>query len=142
MSDKNKYKIIVIFISLIWFVNGLYCKILNLVPRHQEIVAKILNEEYAREFTFTIGVLEVLMTIWVLSSFKSKLNSIAQITIVITMNIIEFLLVEDLLLFGKLNILFAVFYCLIIYYNEFVYKNYTRFSCGSEKIVIPLKKGI
>lgn len=112
-------KILNYFIALIWFTNGFFCKILNQVPRHQEIVARILNEEYSREITFTIGVLEILMAIWILSNYKSKLNSIAQILIVLTMNIIEFVFAKDLLLFGKLNLLFALLFCSIIYYNEF-----------------------
>ena len=114
--------ILIYFISLVWFVNGFFCKILNLVPRHQEIVASILNEQYSREITFIIGVLEILMTIWILSKFKSKLNSIVQIVIIIIMNIIEFITVKDLLLFGNLNIVFAFLFVLIIYYQKFIFK--------------------
>lgn len=114
--------ILIYFISLVWFVNGFFCKILNLVPRHQEIVASILNEQYSREITFIIGVLEILMTIWILSKFKSKLNSVVQIVIIIIMNIIEFITVKDLLLFGNLNIVFAFLFVLIIYYQEFIFK--------------------
>ena len=122
MSDKNKYKIVVIFISLIWFVNGFICKILNLVPRHQEIVARILDEEYAREITFTIGVLEIIMVIWILSNYKSKLSALLQIAIIVSMNIIELIFVKDLLLFGNLNIVFASLFCGVIYYSEFILK--------------------
>ena len=122
MSDKNKYKIVVIFISLIWFVNGFICKILNLVPRHQEIVARILDEEYARELTFTIGVLEIIMVIWILSNYKSKLSALLQIAIIVSMNIIELIFVKDLLLFGNLNIVFASLFCGVIYYSEFILK--------------------
>ena len=50
------HKIVPFFISLVWFVNGFFCKVLNLVPRHQEIVARVLNAEYDREITFIIGV--------------------------------------------------------------------------------------
>lgn len=114
--------ILIYFISLVWFVNGFFCKVLNLVPRHQEIVASILNEQYSREITFIIGVLEILMTIWILSKFKSKLNSVVQIVIIIIMNIIEFITVKDLLLFGNLNIVFAFLFVLIIYYQEFIFK--------------------
>ena len=121
-------KTLTYFIALIWLINGFFCKILNFIPRHQEIVERILNEEFSREITFIIGVLEVLMTIWILSGFKSKLNSIAQIAIVITMNIIEFILTEDLLLFGRLNILFALLFCSIIYYNEFILKRKVMFK--------------
>ncbi len=116
-------KIVIYIISLVWFINGFFCKILNLAPRHQEIVARILNEEYSREITIIIGVLEVFMIIWILSGFKSRLNSITQISIIITMNIIEFFLAKDLLMWGKLNIIFAFLFVAIIYYNEFVIKN-------------------
>ncbi|MBA6155667.1 DoxX-like family protein [Tenacibaculum sp. S7007] len=116
-------KIVIYIISLVWFINGFFCKILNLVPRHQEIVSRILNEEYSREITLIIGVLEVFMTIWILSGFKSRLNSITQMSIIITMNIIEFFLAKDLLMWGKLNIIFAFIFVAIIYYNEFVIKN-------------------
>tara|TARA_R110001606_G_scaffold334910_1_gene482881 strand:- start:133 stop:516 length:384 start_codon:yes stop_codon:yes gene_type:complete len=122
MSDKNKYKIVVIFISLIWFVNGFICKILNLVPRHQEIGARIINEEYSRELTFTIGVLEIIMVIWILSNYKSKLSALLQIAIIVSMNIIELIFVKDLLLFGNLNIVFASLFCGVIYYSEFILK--------------------
>ncbi|WP_420459075.1 hypothetical protein [Neolewinella sp.] len=40
-------------LALIWLTNGLYCKVLNLVPRHQEIVAAILGPAHARELTVT-----------------------------------------------------------------------------------------
>ena len=98
---------------------GLYCKILNFVPRHQEIVARILGSEYAPIITKTIGVLELLMVVWIISRYQSRLNAIAQISIILIMNVIEFILAKDLLLFGYANILFAILFSLLIYYNEF-----------------------
>ena len=109
-------------IPTVWLINGLLCKILNLVPRHQEIVARILDEEYAREITFIIGVLEIIMAIWILSNYKSKLNALLQIAIIVSMNIIELIFVKDLLLFGNLNIVFASLFCGVIYYSEFILK--------------------
>lgn len=52
------------FIALVWFINGFYCKILNQVPRHQEIVARILGEDYAPILTKLIGVAEIVMAVW------------------------------------------------------------------------------
>jgi uncharacterized membrane protein YphA (DoxX/SURF4 family) len=109
--------------ALIWFINGLFCKILNLVPRHELIVAKILGAEYAPVLTTTIGVAEILMVIWIVSGIKSRYCAAFQIIIVAIMNIIEFTLVPDLLLFGRLNIIFAFFFIVMIYINEFVLKN-------------------
>jgi hypothetical protein len=36
------YKLLNYLIAAVWLVNGLFCKVLGLVPRHQEIVATIL----------------------------------------------------------------------------------------------------
>jgi hypothetical protein len=40
--------------------------------------------------------------------------------IVGTMNVIEFFLAPDLLLFGRMNIVFAFGFIVIIYINEFI----------------------
>jgi len=112
--------VLTILISLVWLINGLFCKIMNLVPRHQLIVARILGEEYAGILTKTIGVLEILMCFWILSGIKSRICTLFQITIVITMNIIEFVVAPDLLLFGKLNLLVAVTFTGILVVYEFV----------------------
>jgi hypothetical protein len=101
-------------------INGLLCKVLMLTPRHQEIVGRILGSENESVFTIVIGVLEVAMAVWILMQISSKVNAILQIIIVLTMNLIEFTVVPDLLLWGKLNLLFAVIFCGIIFCTEFV----------------------
>lgn len=40
--------------------------------------------------------------------------------VVATMNIIEFIVVPDLLLWGRLNVVFACMFIGLVYYNEFV----------------------
>lgn len=60
------------------------------------------------------------MAVWILSNFKSRLNAIVQIVIVAIMNILEFILVPDLLLWGRFNSLFALVFIAVIWYNEFV----------------------
>lgn len=114
---KTVFKIL---ISLVWLVNGLFCKVMNLVPRHQLIVARILGEEHANLITRTIGILEILMFFWVLTGFKSRVCSIIQIIIVLTMNLIEFFVVPDLLLFGKLNLPVAFTFTGIVVIYEFI----------------------
>lgn len=112
-------KIITYIIALVWLVNGLYCKVLNQVPRHQEIVSRILGEEYGSFFTVAIGMAEIAMSIWVFSRIKARLNAIIQIVIIGSMNILEYFLVPDLLLWGKYNSLFAFLFIVLIYVNEF-----------------------
>lgn len=110
------------FIAAVWFINGFFCKVLNLVPRHQEIVYHITKYEAARKLTVLIGVSEVLMAFWVASQFKSKLNAGIQIFVVLLMNVIEFTKVPELLLWGKVNFVFALCLVAAIYYNEFILK--------------------
>lgn len=114
-----KYKILRIAYALIWLANGLFCKILNLVPRHQEIVATILGQEHARLLTVAIGISEVLMAVWILSGIRSRLNSLLQIVVIAVMNTLEFFLIPHLLLWGRFNSFFALLLILVIYYNEF-----------------------
>ena len=119
MNNRKLYNILTFCIAIVWIVNGLFCKVLNLVPRHEQIVSQISGSDYSRPLTILIGFSEILMAIWILSKYKSKLNAIAQIVIVATMNTLEFLLVPDLLLWGKFNSLFAFIFILAVYFNEF-----------------------
>ncbi|MDQ0636443.1 putative membrane protein YphA (DoxX/SURF4 family) [Pedobacter sp. W3I1] len=112
-------RILTWFIALVWLANGLFCKVLGLVPRHEQIVARILTPAYGHSFTVLIGISEILMAIWILSSFKTKLNAIVQIVIVATMNTIEFILAPDLLLWGKFNSFFAFIFILVVFINGF-----------------------
>jgi uncharacterized membrane protein YphA (DoxX/SURF4 family) len=120
MINKHLHKTLTIFIASVWLVNGLYCKVLNLVPRHEQIVERILGSSFfPNYFTKVIGILEILMAIWILSGFKKRWNALTQIMIVAIMNIMEFILVPDLLLWGRMNIVFAAAFILVVYSNEF-----------------------
>ncbi len=112
--------ILTISISLVWLINGLFCKLLDFVPRHKVIVGRILGIQQATVFTKLIGVSEILMFIWIISRIKPRFCAIAQISIIATMNSIEFFLTPDLLLFGRFNSLIALFFIAVIFYNEFV----------------------
>ncbi|NLR64187.1 hypothetical protein HGH92_07705 [Chitinophaga varians] len=113
------HKYVNIAIAAVWIINGLYCKVYNGVPRHQQIVARILGSDYARLLTLAIGWLEGLMAVWVLLAIKSRWCAVVQIFLVLTMNIIEFLVAPDLLLFGRMNLIVAIFFCLMIYWDQF-----------------------
>lgn len=117
---KGKTSILNYFIALIWLINGLFCKVLNLVPRHEVIVARILDLEFSRPMTVLIGISEIAMSAWILSGYRSRLNAVIQILVVASMNLLEFILVPELLLWGKYNSLFALIFILIVFYSEFV----------------------
>lgn len=135
MSSPNRIllSLLTVAITLVWLVNGLFCKVLNYVPRHRIIVARILGETHASIFTATIGLLEILMAVWIISGIKSRWCALVQITVVGLMNLLEFILVPDLLLFGRFNAAFATAFIAAVYINEFVLHNRN----GLQYIFIP-----
>jgi hypothetical protein len=122
-KKMSLYHLLTYLIAAVWFVNGLLCKVLNLVPRHQEIVAEILGGEHAGFLTKTIGFVEIAMAIWIVSGYLPRLNIFVQIIVIATMNVLEFILVPDLLLWGRYNLLIAMLFISIIFYNDFYIKN-------------------
>ena len=118
MKPEKIQKFLNYLIAAVWVANGLFCKVLGLLPRHEMIVSRILGAEYAGILTRLIGVAEVLMAVWILTRIYSRINAATQITIVITMNILEFILVPDLLLWGRFNAVFALLFVMVVYYNE------------------------
>jgi hypothetical protein len=48
MKERGTYQIPTWFIAAVWLTNGLVCKVLNMVPRRQEIVAVIFGNGDAR----------------------------------------------------------------------------------------------
>jgi hypothetical protein len=122
ITNKVKYTILDFVIAGIWLINGLFCKVMNGVPRHREIVVYIFGKTHAVKFTILIGIAEILMAIWILSHIKTKMNAWLQIGIIGTMNLLEFIFVPHLLLWGRFNIIFAILLILAIYYNEFILK--------------------
>ncbi len=126
MNYKKLYTAINYLVAAVWIANGLFCKVLNLVPRHGEIVARILGDDLARPITIAIGISEICMAVWILSGIKRRLNAFLQIIIIGTMNTLEFILAPDLLLWGKFNSLFAFLFICVIFYNEFILKKKIR----------------
>ena len=117
-------KLLNYLIAAVWIANGLFCKVLNLVPRHQEIVARVIGNAHSGVLTKAIGFSEVAMAAWILSGFRTKLNAITQVVVIATMNSLEFMMAPDLLLWGRFNALFAFLFILVILYNEFYLRNW------------------
>ncbi len=116
---KRFYKALTAVFVAVWLVNGFYCKIMGMVPRHEQIVGRVLGEEYASVLTLLIGISELLMAAWLASGFLRRMSALAQIILVLTMNIIEFAFASDLLLWGRLNAAFAAFFAGLVAFNAF-----------------------
>ncbi|QKG56730.1 hypothetical protein GKZ68_08910 [Hymenobacter sp. BRD128] len=113
------YRALTYFIALVWLANGLLGKVLNLVPRHAAIVARILGPAYAGPLTRLIGLAEIGMAVWLLSGIRRRWCVLAQLALVTTMNALEFRLAPDLLLWGRANAVFASLFVGLLYYYEF-----------------------
>jgi hypothetical protein len=122
-KEMTRNRILNYLIAAVWIGNGLFCKVLNLVPRHEEIVARIIGNAHSGVLTRAIGFSEMAMAVWILSGVRPKLNAITQVVVIATMNSLEFILAPDLLLWGRFNAVFAALFCLLILFNEFYFKN-------------------
>ncbi|CAA9270181.1 MAG: hypothetical protein AVDCRST_MAG56-2999 [uncultured Cytophagales bacterium] len=118
--NKLPGTVLTVGIAGVWLVNGLCCKLLMLVPRHQQIVSRILGETHAPVLTRAIGLLELLMVVWVLSGIWPRRCALTQLAVVSGMVLLECLLAPDLLLFGRANLIPAGFFLGIVYLNAFV----------------------
>ncbi len=93
-----------LFIAAGWIFMGLYSKVLDMMPRHRLIVARIIGDESARTVIVIIGVIEIAIALWVLSKLKPVLCAIVQTAALVTMNVFELLYAPDLLLLGPANV--------------------------------------
>jgi hypothetical protein len=120
LTLRNIYSVLTVVIAAVWLVNGLFCKVFDMVPRHEAIVLRVLDTSYSRPLTVIIGFSEVVMAVWVLTRYKPKWSAITQIVVVSLMNILEFFFASDLLLWGKGNAFFALLFIGVVYYHGFV----------------------
>ncbi|MEX2380936.1 MAG: DoxX-like family protein [Opitutales bacterium] len=120
MKPRQLHWILNCLLAAVWLINGLFAKVLNFVPRHQEIVAEILGEEHAGWMTNVIGLAEVLLAVWILSGRLPRSNAAIQILLVAAMNVLEFVLAPELLFWGKFNAVFAFVFIVIVFCNGFL----------------------
>lgn len=120
MQPKHLQRLIDWLLASVWLVMGLYCKVLGQVPRHEAIVGEILGTDTAVWLTPLIGFGECLLAVWIASGGYRKVSAGLQILLVITMNLLEFTIAVDHLLWGPLNFLFALLFCALVYWNAFI----------------------
>ena len=87
-----------IIIGAVWVFHGLYSKILNGIPRHRLIVARVLGERFAGPATQVIGLLEVLLGLWAFTGWQRPACAAVQTAAIIGMNALDILRAGDLLI--------------------------------------------
>jgi hypothetical protein len=87
-----------IVIGSVWVFHGLYSKILMGIPRHRDIVARVLGEDIAGLATYAIGFLEILLGLWAYSRWNRMGCALVQTLALVSMNVLEIALARDLLI--------------------------------------------
>ena len=87
-----------IVIGAVGVFYGLYSKLLDGIPRHRQIVARVLGESAAAPATIAVGLLEVALGVWAFSGRKRRAGALTQTLAIAGMNAVEILLARDLLI--------------------------------------------
>ena len=98
MTRENFHLAAQIVIGSVWVFHGLYSKLLNGIPRHRLIVAKILGAGNAGAYTKGIGLLEVLLGVWAFTGWHPLGCAAVQTAALIGMNTLEIYLARELLI--------------------------------------------
>lgn len=104
-------------LALVWIAFGLLGKILQVTPRHLEIVTRVFGPEWGETLTLLIGVGELLMAGWILTGKWPVLCGFLQMIAVLAMNVIELFIAKDLLLWGPFNFFFALVFTALIFWS-------------------------
>jgi uncharacterized membrane protein YkgB len=75
-------------ISSVWIYQGLWCKVLGRMPRHQEIVGTVpfLDAARAHRVLLGLGLLECVIAFWVLSGIWARDAALIQTLLLAGMN--------------------------------------------------------
>ncbi|HTE06516.1 MAG TPA: DoxX-like family protein [Planctomycetota bacterium] len=87
-----------LFAASVWLLSGVVFKLLDVVPRHRQIVAAVVGEAASRPLTLAIGAGEALMGVWILSGARPRTCAAVQTLAIAAMNAVELSVARDLLL--------------------------------------------
>lgn len=78
--------------------HGLYSKLLDGIPRHRLIVARVLGDDLAVVATRAVGAGEILLGMWAFSHRWPRSCAVVQTLAIVTMNVLEIARAPDLLI--------------------------------------------
>lgn len=87
-----------IIVAGVWLFHGLYSKILDGIPRHRLIVARVLGPRWAGAATKLIGLLEVALGAWAFAGWQPMACAAVQTAALAAMNALEIARARDLLI--------------------------------------------
>jgi len=105
-----------VVIGSVWVFHGLYSKILNGIPRHKLIVAKILGPANAGIMTKTIGLFEVMLGLWTFSGWQPVGCATVQTAALVTMNTLEIILAREIPISAVGMAILNLFFLLLVWH--------------------------
>ncbi len=97
--------------------HGLYSKLLDGIPRHRLIVARVLGEDWARAATLAVGCCEVLLGVWVFLHRWPRVCAAVQTLAILTMNALEISRAPDLLISAPGMVALNCLFLALAWYN-------------------------
>ena len=81
-------KLIRLAIALVWLYQGLWCKVLGGVPRHEAVIAAVpfIGPAAGHSTLITLGLLECGIGLWVLSGRWMRQAAVIQTVLLVAMN--------------------------------------------------------
>ena len=116
-SSRKFHLALRILIGSVWVFHGLYSKLLDGIPRHRLIVARVLGDEVAAAATVVVGVLEILLGIWAFSHRLPRACAAVQTAAIVAMNSLEIARAPDLLISAPGMLLLNAAFLAIGWYN-------------------------
>ena len=96
--SKQQRVVLGIAIGSVWLFHGCYSKMLDGIPRHRLIIARVLGEGIASPAILLIGAIEVLLGVWVWTGRYRRVCALVQTLAIALMNLLEITFARDLLI--------------------------------------------
>jgi uncharacterized membrane protein YphA (DoxX/SURF4 family) len=76
-------------VAAVWLYEGLWCKLLGRTPSQVEVVTAVprLGARFGVAFLKSLGVLEVVLAVWVISGVAPALCAVTQTAVLVTLNV-------------------------------------------------------
>ncbi len=87
-----------VVIGGVWIFHGAFSKLADGIPRHRQIVGRILGESLASPATTAVGILEILLGLWAFTAWRKVPCAVVQTLAIAGMNTLEILLARQLLI--------------------------------------------
>jgi hypothetical protein len=131
LSAYTRMRIVTAVLASVWIANGLFAKLLGLVPRHQAIVARFFGEAAAPLLTRVIGGAEIVMALWIFSRVQRRSCAMTQAILIVMMNGLELWKARDLLLSPSLMVAGNALLLLLAFWWSRVDTRPAKFSGGN-----------